>query len=230
MRCQFAYDDAGYVLGALPPDERREFVAHLPTCPDCRTSVRDLAGLPGLLARVEPQDVLSLDAPPEAAPRTLLPRLLAIAQADQLRARRRRTMTFALAACLIVVLAIAMPLAYVGMKGRNAAPGPAAVVTTLAMQPVKAGTPVQAAVGLSETRWGTDITLRCQYRNGEYATKQTYALYAVPRSGPAEPLGSWSVAPGDQVKITAPTKLHRSELAALEIRRADGEPILRTTL
>ncbi|MCW2503952.1 MAG: anti-sigma factor [Actinomycetia bacterium] len=226
MRCQYAYDDAGYVLGALPPDERREFVAHLATCTDCRTSVRDLAGLPGLLARVDPGDVLSLDSPPESAPPTLLPRLLAVAQADQLRARRRRVMTFAMAACLVVIALIAVPLAVVGLRDRGA---PAA---TLAMSPVSSGpTQVQAAVGLSENQFGTEVSLVCLYRKGEYATRQTYGLYAVPKAGgPGEPLGSWSVAPGEEVKTTATTRLRRADLAALEIRRADGTAVLRAQL
>jgi hypothetical protein len=233
MRCQYAYDDAGYVLGALAPDERREYVAHLANCPDCRTSVRDLAGLPGLLARVEPADVLSLDAPPESAPATLLPRLLAVAQADQLRARRRRTMSFALAACFVLLLMIAIPLGYSGFKARNAPPATSAspLVTTLAMSPIDGkSSQVVAAVGVSDTGWGTTVSLRCQYRNSEYAVKQTYSLYAVPRSGSAEELRSWSVEPGQEVTTAATTKLRRAELAALEIRRADGQTILRAKL
>jgi hypothetical protein len=233
VRCRFAYDDAGYVLGALAPDERQEFVAHLPTCVDCRTSVRDLAGLPGLLARVEPQDVLSLDAPPESAPATLLPRLLAAAQADQLRVRRRRTMSFALAACFVLVLLIAIPLGYQGLKGPNAPPAPPpTIAATLPMSPLNGGDPpVRAAVGLAETKWGTEVVLRCNYRTSEYAKPQTYGLYAVPRSGAAaEPLGSWEVSPGQEVRMSAATKLRRADLAALEIRRADGTTILRTNL
>ena len=229
MKCRYAYDDAGYVLGALPPDERREFVAHLPTCTECRTSVRELAGLPGLLARVDPGDVVALDSPPEPAPATLLPRLLAVAQRDQLRARRRRIATFAMAACLVLVALVAVPLAVSGLRDGGRAP---AVAATLAMNPVDGGSPpVRAAVGLSENRWGTQVTLVCLYRQGIYAERQTYGLFAVPRAGGAgEPLGSWSVAPGEEVKTTATTKLRRADLAALEIRRADGTTVLRTDL
>ena len=43
--------DAAYVLGALPPRERREYENHLAGCAECTTDVLELAGIPGLLAR-----------------------------------------------------------------------------------------------------------------------------------------------------------------------------------
>ncbi len=50
--------DAGpYVLGALPPENRRDFEAHLDTCADCRAEVQEFAGLPGLLSRLPADDV-----------------------------------------------------------------------------------------------------------------------------------------------------------------------------
>ena len=33
--CEFAHDDAAYVLGALSPEDRLAFERHLPTCPEC---------------------------------------------------------------------------------------------------------------------------------------------------------------------------------------------------
>ena len=53
MSCPFAHDDAAYVLGALSPAERLEFERHLGRCDDCTRAVRELAGLPGLLGRVD---------------------------------------------------------------------------------------------------------------------------------------------------------------------------------
>lgn len=49
--------DGPYVLGALDPDERHEFEMHLSECDACRTAVAELAGLPGLLARVPVPDI-----------------------------------------------------------------------------------------------------------------------------------------------------------------------------
>ena len=43
-------DDAGYLLGVLSPAERQEFRRHLRHCLRCRTSVKRLAPVLGLLA------------------------------------------------------------------------------------------------------------------------------------------------------------------------------------
>ena len=49
---RFADWDSAYVLGALPPGDRREYEAHLETCEACSRSVAELAPIPGLLARL----------------------------------------------------------------------------------------------------------------------------------------------------------------------------------
>ena len=53
----FAEYDAAYVLGALSPEDRRDYEAHLATCDDCARAVGELAGMPGLLARVPREEV-----------------------------------------------------------------------------------------------------------------------------------------------------------------------------
>ena len=45
-----------YVLGAIDPAERALADAHLVTCRDCRDELAGLAGLPALLARVNPDE------------------------------------------------------------------------------------------------------------------------------------------------------------------------------
>ena len=74
MSCPFAQDAAAYVLGALSPAERLEFERHLGGCDDCTRAIRELAGIPGLLGRVEPS---VLEHPPAdgPVPDTLLPAL-----------------------------------------------------------------------------------------------------------------------------------------------------------
>ena len=46
-----------YVLGAIDPAERSLVDAHLLTCRDCRDELAGLAGLPALLARVNPDEI-----------------------------------------------------------------------------------------------------------------------------------------------------------------------------
>ncbi len=99
MSCEFAHDDGAYVLGALSPTERSAYQAHLAGCDECTRAVQELAGLPGLLARV-PADVLE-QPDPEPLPETMLPALVREVQ----RAQRRRTWTMvgtAAAAAVIV--------------------------------------------------------------------------------------------------------------------------------
>jgi hypothetical protein len=225
-------DDAAYVLGSLSPEERREYVSHLAGCAPCRSSVRELAGLPGLLARVEADDVGKIaGAPPEPPPATLWPRLLEVAQANKARARRRRVTMFALAACLAVLAAVAVPASILTVRS-NRPPTPTRTVAAAmhTMSPVDGPVQVSAEVGVSDAKFGTNVALRCSYAPSEYYTEQKYGLFAVPRSGPAEQISSWTVGPGEHIETTATTKYHRAELVALEIRRDDGKPVLRAQL
>src|SRR6201997_2641091 len=98
-----------YVLGAIDPAERGLVDAHLPTCRDCRDELAGLAGLPALLARVNPDEISRIcaddtvragtyagadDLPPEELIGTVL---------DLAEARRRRTRWRFLATAAAVV-------------------------------------------------------------------------------------------------------------------------------
>jgi len=72
-----------YALGALEPRERAEVDAHLRECTACREELSGLAALPGLLARVSPDDATDLTDP--GPPADVGERALAA-----LSARRRR--------------------------------------------------------------------------------------------------------------------------------------------
>ena len=56
-----------YVLGALPPDERRLFEAHLASCAECAAEVRTL----GAVSRALPYAVSQVDPPPSLRDRVL---------------------------------------------------------------------------------------------------------------------------------------------------------------
>lgn len=45
-----------YVLGAIAAADRSAVGAHLACCADCRDELAELAGLPGLLSRVSPDN------------------------------------------------------------------------------------------------------------------------------------------------------------------------------
>ena len=96
-----------YVLGAIDPAERGLVDAHLVTCRDCRDELAGLAGLPALLARVNPDEIsricaddtvrpLANDDPPEE----LLGTVLGLAEA---RRRRNRWRYLATAAAVVAI-------------------------------------------------------------------------------------------------------------------------------
>ena len=101
-----------YVLGAIDPAERALVDAHLVTCRDCRDELAGLAGLPALLARVNPDEVgricaddtVRADAHAGAddqSPDELIGTVLDLAEA-----RRRRTRwRFVAAAAAVVAIA-----------------------------------------------------------------------------------------------------------------------------
>jgi anti-sigma factor RsiW len=96
-----------YVLGAIDPAERSLVDAHLATCRDCRDELAGLAGLPALLARVNPDEIsricaddtvrpLADDDPPEE----LLGTVLGLAEA---RRRRNKWRYLATAAAVVAI-------------------------------------------------------------------------------------------------------------------------------
>jgi anti-sigma factor RsiW len=96
-----------YVLGAIDPAERGLVDAHLATCRDCRDELAGLAGLPALLARVDPDEISRFaddgaravvsDRPPEE----LLDTVLSLADAR----RRKNRWRYLSAAAAVVAIA-----------------------------------------------------------------------------------------------------------------------------
>jgi anti-sigma factor RsiW len=77
------------VLGALTPGEREVVEAHVAACPECTAELAELATLPGLLARLRPEEADAAIAVPASGgteeddgPDPLLERLLARAHAE----------------------------------------------------------------------------------------------------------------------------------------------------
>jgi hypothetical protein len=230
---RFARYDAAYLLGALEPEDRQEYVEHLRACATCRASVAGLAGLPGLLARVPPDLLAGLDGPARAEPppATLLPALLGEVQQAARRRRRRAAVGAALGAVAAAVVAV-LALGAVGALGRSASPGPTvAAAPTVTLAPVTA-TPIRATAQLVPVAWGTRILLRCTYTySGSYGgTAETYALVVRDRSGAVQQVATWSAVPGRESDVQGATSWQPADITALEIRTAAGTSVLATML
>ena len=230
MTCEFAHHDGAYVLGALDATERAQYERHLPGCEECSDSVRELAGLPGLLARVPP-NVLEPPGDPEQIPETVFPAVLTEAR----RTRRRRTArTVALAAAVATVL-IAGTVAVVTLSARNdpptAAP-PASEITTAPSQQMESlGSGwVTGWVSLTEVAWGTRIDLTCTYGTGLYGGSTSYALFVRTVDGHVEQAGTWRARPGRATHISMATAAAHDDIVVIEVRTPDGARLLRLTL
>ncbi|GAA5166757.1 MULTISPECIES: anti-sigma factor family protein [Amycolatopsis] len=201
---EFETYDAAYVLGALSPEDRAAFEAHLKDCAECARSVQELAGLPGLLAQVGPEMV----EPPEPPP-GVLPSMLGAVR----KARRRRTLTttvVGVAAAAAVVAAVFVPQAA----------GPAGT----AMTPLVSA-PVQATAAVAAVSGGSRVDMSCQYKGAEYGAD--YRLVALRADGTETDLASWWADPDHTAKITLDTAMSPDDIQALEIRTASGTPVLR---
>ncbi|MCW2762180.1 MAG: putative rane protein [Marmoricola sp.] len=230
MSCSFAHYDGSYVLGALSPAERQGFEEHLSGCDECSRSVRELAGLPGLLARVDPQVLAS---PPigEPVPDTLLPALVQEVRRVQ---RRRALVTAGLAAAAAVVVVVGA-LAVTG--GFDDAGAPAAAPPTSRTAPsgghsmLQVGrVPVSANLALTGVLWGTKLDLTCTYSGGgEYGTPppQTYAMFVHTRDGHVEQVATWRALPGKTMRLAAATAANRTDITSVEVRTASGKAVLR---
>ena len=230
MSCPFAHDDAAYVLGALSPVERLDFERHLGGCDDCTRAVRKLAGLPGLLGRVE-ASVLKHPPVDEPVPDTLLPTL----SREVRRARRRRTLAAAgLAAAVAAVIApVVVSQVGDGDASTRDVPGasssPSGVVAET-MDPV-GDVPVRASLTFEQVTWGTRLGLTCTYDpdSVEYQLPPAidYTLFVRTRDGRTEQVGGWRSVGGRTMRLSATTAANREDIASVEVRTSDGLVVLK---
>ena len=267
MTCDYSHHDGAYVLGALTPTDRQQFESHLAGCPACARAVQELAGLPGLLSRVDPA---LLETPPDPVPlpATLLPRLVAAVRRDQF----RRTWRTVVAAAAAVVVAAVGTWGLAGQLGsgdrgadsvtaeptRGPARGPAVEPTddpTAPTAPTTAtstdeptetvetppparamssvgGAPVRGSLVLEGVPWGTRLTLTCSYPADPHNYSPSgrgieYAMFVRTRDGRTEQVATWRSLTGKTMNLDAASAAQRSEITRVEVRTADGRPVLR---
>ena len=209
----YARMDGAYLLGALSPEERARYEAHLEECSACRDAVERLASVLPYLAE---SDETALDAAElPAAPDTLLPQLLAAAG----RASRRRSAVTAALGTLAV--ACVMAIVFLTTGALRAGPTPGRPMTALA------ATPVTAEVRLQSTPWGTRIDLTCRYTSvRSAAVGYSYALSVLGTDGRRHELGTWQLSPGAQVSFTTGTALSIAQISSIDVTDPYGTRVL----
>lgn len=213
-RDPFEYDDGAYVLGALTPAETVAFEQHLRTCVECALRVREIQGVPDVLASISPEEV---SGPADHPPDTLLPGLLR--RAAQRRRRQRWLvggLAAAVAACLIALVVAVWP--------SSSAPEPNTPSRPFAAVAVS---PVRASATLTGKPWGTAIDLHCHYISASIERTWRYSLVVYGKDGRPENLGSWALPPDKDIDFAAGTWLPANQIGRLDITLPDGTVVLR---
>jgi hypothetical protein len=238
--CGHDHEDGAYVLGALSPEDRVAFERHLPGCPECAQSVRELAGLPGLLARV-PVEILDPEEPPTPVPDTLLPALVRRVRRSQ---QRRTWITGGLVAAAATIAIGAVGVATLGGDDDGTA-GAVPTVTTSAptasptaapstaapvlMTPV-GSEPISGWLSLTQVGWGTRLDLECTYAEEDEAyrdpTWSTYTMYVTTADGATEQVASWKAVPGKTMRLSGATAADADDITNVEVRTDAGDTVL----
>jgi hypothetical protein len=214
---QLQLSAGAYVLGALSPADREAFSRHLGTCRPCRSSVDQLAGLPGLLSRVPAAEVVAMTTSEDDDVPPLPPALFADLLRRTRRSRRRRRWASAAAGLAAAAVLLATGIAV----GRPSTPPVAAHRSMTSVAPAS----LSATVGLNPVAWGTRIELECRY-DDPVRGAVPYTLVVVDASGRSESVGTWTAVPGQVARMSAPTSVPRSQIAEVEVRTASGRPVL----
>lgn len=212
--------DGAYVLGALEPAERRRYEEHLAECSACSRSVRELAGLPGILGRLDPDEALALrDQPEDPALQDGAHRPdRAAGVARRVRRRRRRTRI-----TTAVVLAAVLVVGSIGGWSIVHALQPAPrLVADHALTPV-GDSHLSADLTVTSVGWGTRLEWSCDYRattplrTGAYAPV-SYSLVVHTDTGTTATVATWTSDEGEAKGLVAATAIPADAIASIDIR------------
>jgi hypothetical protein len=213
VTCPQEIDVGAYVLDALEPDEMLRMGEHLDRCPICQASVRELDGLPRLLAQVPAPAApwVFTETPSELAFRRLQSRAAATAAAEDA-ARRGGTRRWVLVAAAAAAIGLAG-----GAGGIVAATGPAAPSAVSATE----GS-VHGSAQLMPFPGGTTISLALD----GIPSEQRCELVAVSRDGRWETASDWTASYAGTAHVVGSVRIQPQDIAKLVIRTPDGRTLL----
>ncbi|MDQ1556037.1 MAG: hypothetical protein QOI02_1039 [Actinomycetota bacterium] len=222
--------DAAYVLGALSPDDRRAFELHLASCDACATAVAELAGLPGILGKLDVDSALALegalelDAPSADHLRDQdhAPGLVQRLARTQIR-RQRRVRVGWLAGALALV--VALVTGGVTIASLNSSPP----VETVAMTAVAPYT-MSAKLTVTSKGWGTRLDWNCQYESAGVAGRpsggRSYDLVVRDAAGHETTVATWTALGSRAGDLAASTSIETSDIRSVFIRPTGSSTVL----
>jgi hypothetical protein len=225
--------DGAYVLGALPPEERRRYEEHLSACSACSKAVRELAGIPGILGRLDPEEALALrDLPDDAALRAdahVPDRAAGVA--GRIRARRRRA-RWTTTIVLVAVLAVGSVGGWTLVRALQ--PPAQQSVAARTLEPVGASH-LSAALTMTPVGWGTRFDWSCDYRSpsarpGDAYGPTSYSLVVHTNTGTASTVATWSSDAGEARGLVAASAIPADTISSIDIRvTGSATPLASTT-
>ena len=189
---------APYLLDALEPAERAEVTEHLQDCATCQAELASLAGLPGILARIDPADIdAHLEEPPAPLPLPVPP-------------PRRRWELAAVAAAIVAVVG-----AGIGFASPHGGKEPTRVVNASST----AG--VHAQFALAAKSWGTEISVRISGAPpGAHCVLTAFSHF-----GTSSPAGTWQAVYDGTATVTTATDMHLADVQSLELTTTGGQKL-----
>jgi len=227
---EYALWDAAYVLGSLSSTERREYEAHLSSCPSCREAVAELTGMPALLSRLDRDEVAAIDDGTDSSsatppmPPELLTSLLAKAR---WRRRRSRLATWTLAAAAAVVVVVSVFIALRPNPGMPAPTPPQAESAAMTQVTPSAFT---ATVSVKSKPGGTTIDMSCTYgewpagvhHEDDQGAGDKLAMVVVGRDGSQDQVATWVALDGTTATPRGHTSMPVEQVAAVRVVSADS--------
>ncbi|MEZ5092675.1 zf-HC2 domain-containing protein [Nocardioides sp.] len=220
MSCPMSHLDGAYVLGALSSAERLEFERHLAGCAACADAVRELAGLSGLLAKVE-ADVWDGSDQQERMPEGSL-----AAITHDLRRRRGRRWVAGVAAAAALVTGGAVA----GASFASREQPPPTTGSRVAADPLRpeSGVRMRAEVALTSVGWGTKVELTCHYDDDDetwHDTPPVYHLVLETPDGPQQ-VATWKEVAAPTMQLSAATAVTADDITEVMVTDDSGALLL----
>ena len=197
---------AGFVLGALEPEERRSFEVHLAQCPDCRREVASFAPIPGLMSRAQGVSAESL-------PDTVTERAASQARAEWLSlARSRRSWRWVAGAAALAAIAMAAVAAFPGSEDSDA--------IELAVEPGA----VTGVVAIESRAWGTALHLELE----GLPRRDRYVAWVVDAAGERQQAATWGPTAEGRARLDGASSIPTTRVIAVVVTDGNGAETLLT--